>query len=68
MDGAKVRGAIVSHEFKNTVMGDVKYDENGYAVAKCGANQWWNGDQHLVYPFLEGVSKKVKLAPPWDKR
>jgi len=68
LDGAKVRGEIVSSEFKNTVMGDVKYDENGYAPAECGLNQWWNGDQHLVYPFLKGVTKPIKLAPPWNKR
>lgn len=68
LDGAKVRQAIVSNEFKDTLMGDVKYDENGYAVMEVGANQWWNGDQELIYPIVPGVSKPLRLAPPWDKR
>jgi branched-chain amino acid transport system substrate-binding protein len=68
LDGAKVRAQIVSSEFKDTVMGDVKYDEHGSAVADLGAHQWIDGDQYLIYPFIDGVSRQVKLAPPWDKR
>ena len=68
LDGAKVRNAIASHEFKNTPLGNLKYNESGYARIDSFAYQWWNGDQYLTYPFIKGVSHKVRLAPPWDKR
>jgi len=66
LDSAKVREAVLTHEFK-TVMGDVKYRPDGTAAFNATANQWWNGEQKLVYPFFKG-GWKVKLAPPWDKR
>ena len=59
--------AVLTHEFKGTTMGDIKYNPDGTAAFDATANQWWNGEQKLVYPFFEG-GWKVKLAPPWDKR
>ena len=67
LDSATVRNAVLTHEFKGTVMGDVKYMPDGTAAFNATANQWWNGEQKLVYPVLEG-GWKTKLAPPWDKR
>ena len=67
LDGAKVREAVLKHEFKGTVLGDIKYQPDGTAGTSIAAGQWWNGKQKLVYPFFEGVMK-VKVAPPWNKR
>jgi branched-chain amino acid transport system substrate-binding protein len=67
LDSAKVREAVLTHEFKGTVMGDVKYNPDGTAAFAPTANQWWDGKQMLVYPFFEN-SWKVRLAPPWSKR
>lgn len=66
LDGAKVRDAVLSNKFE-TVMGTVKYGPNGVAIFTSTASQWWDGKQHLVYPF-ELAKWKTKLAPPWDKR
>jgi len=67
LDGAKVRDVVIKTHWKNTVMGDVKYDERGYAPFISVALQWWKGEQKLVYPFFKG-GWQAKLAPPWDKR
>jgi branched-chain amino acid transport system substrate-binding protein len=67
LDSAKVRNAVAGGEFKGTVMGDVKYDQDGIALFESTGNQWWDGRQKLVYPAVEG-SWKLRLAPPWDKR
>lgn len=64
LDGAKVREAVLSTQFKNTAMGDLKYSPDGLALLKITANQWWNGKLKLVYPIVEG-GWKVKLAPAW---
>ena len=67
LDGAKVREVVLKTEWKDTVLGDVKYDERGYAALPSVAFQWWKGEQKLVCPFFPG-GWKVKLAPPWDER
>jgi len=67
LDSAKIRDAVLTHEFKGTVMGDIKYQPDGTAAFPATANQWWDGKQKLVYPFFDGAWK-VKLAPSWDKR
>jgi branched-chain amino acid transport system substrate-binding protein len=66
LDSAKVRQAVLDNEFE-TVMGKVKYDQDGVAIFTSTASQWWNGKQMTVYPF-EWTEYKVKLAPPWNKR
>lgn len=66
LDGAKVRQAVLSNNF-NTVMGPVKYDNNGVAIFTSTASQWWNGKQEMVYPF-DLAKMKTKLAPPWEDR
>ena len=66
LDGAKVRQAVLSSNF-NTVMGPVKYDNNGVAIFTSTASQWWNGKQEMVYPF-DLAKMKTKPAPPWEDR
>jgi branched-chain amino acid transport system substrate-binding protein len=67
LDSAKVREAVVNHEFKNTVMGDIKYGPDGTAFYTPTGNQWMDGQLRLVYPPVKG-SYKAEVAPPWDKR
>ena len=68
LDSAKVRQAVLTTQFKNTVMGDIKYAPDGVATWPNAAAQWWNGEQKAVYPFNLSGGYKVKIAPPWDKR
>lgn len=67
LDSAAVREAVLSHEFKDTVMGDVKYNPDGTAAFPSIATQWWNGRHMLVYPFNEGAWE-ARPAPPWEQR
>ena len=67
LEDAKVRDAVLTHEFKGTVMGDVKYQPDGSFGFPVTNNQWWEGKQMLAYPFVEDAWK-VKVMPPWDKR
>jgi len=62
-----VREAVLTNEFKGTVMGDVKYGPDGSAGFQVTNNQWWDGKQMLAYPFVEDAWK-VKIMPPWNKR
>lgn len=68
LDSAKVRQAVLTTQFKNTVMGDIKYAPDGVATWPNAAAQWWNGELKAVYPFNLSGGYKVKIAPPWDKR
>ena len=67
LDSAKVREAVVNHEFKGTTMGDVKYGPDGAATFNQTASQWIDGQLKLIYPTVKG-SSKVQPAPAWDKR
>jgi branched-chain amino acid transport system substrate-binding protein len=67
VDPKTVREAVVGHEFKNTLQGDVKFDPNGLALISSSANQWWKGRLQLVYPPTQG-GWKLKLAPSWNQR
>ncbi len=68
INSAAVRQAVLSTEFKNTTMGDLKYNEKGVANFVQGAFQWIDGKQMLVYPFDVSGGNKVKIAPPWKQR
>lgn len=68
LDGAKVREAVMTTHFKDTVMGDVKYGPDGTSIFPNGALQWWNGERKTVYPFNLSGGWKVKIAPPWNER
>ncbi len=46
----KVRDAVFGHEFKGTIMGDVKFDEKGLAFSPLLAMQWWNGERMPLFP------------------
>jgi len=68
VDSAKVLEAVLNTPFKDTVMGDIKYNPaDGTGIANPTANQWIDGQLKLVWPFGKGASK-VEVAPPWDKR
>jgi len=62
LDGAKFREAVLTHEFKGTTMGDIKYRKDGTGSCPPAAFQWWDGKLMPVYPFTEGAWK-VRLAP-----
>jgi branched-chain amino acid transport system substrate-binding protein len=49
LDNAKIRDAILSLEF-DTVMGKLRYGEDGLPVATFPVAQWQNGKPELVYP------------------
>ena len=66
LDGKKIRNAVLNNRFE-TVMGPVKYQQNGVAIFVSTANQWIDGKQELVYPF-KWAKTSVKLAPPWEAR
>ncbi len=66
LDPKTVRDAIAGHEFKDTVQGDVTFDETGLGLISSTASQWWGDRLHLVYP-AQG-DWKLKLAPAWDQR
>jgi branched-chain amino acid transport system substrate-binding protein len=67
LDSAKVRAAVVNHEFKGTPMGDVKYGPEGTAMFDQPAFQWIGGQLKLVYPQVKGAAT-AQAAPAWDKR
>jgi branched-chain amino acid transport system substrate-binding protein len=67
LDSAAIKKAVLTNEFKGTVMGDVKYGENNVAIHLSTAHQWNKGYQELSYPILEG-GWKTKAMLPWNKR
>ncbi|QDC00467.1 amino acid ABC transporter substrate-binding protein [Mesorhizobium sp. 8] len=64
-DADKVHDAILNKEFKDTVVGDLKFDETGFALIPSVATQWWQGRHQLIYPNGDWT---YKPAPAWDKR
>ena len=66
LDGAKVRQAVLSNTF-DTVMGKIKYDEQGIALFPAADFQWWDGKQQLIFP-LDRATWTAKPMPPWNKR
>jgi len=67
VDPKVVRDAVVGHEIKGTVQGDLKFDKGGLALTTSTANQWWKGKHMLVYPPVKG-GWQLKLAPSWEQR
>ena len=67
VDKNVIRDIVRGGEFKGTTMGDIKFQDNGFAQTESIAVQWWNGKHQLVYPPVEG-GWKLKMAPTWDKR
>jgi branched-chain amino acid transport system substrate-binding protein len=67
VDSKTVRDTVMENEWKDTLVGDVKYNEQGYAAIPSVALQWWKGEQKLVRPFFPG-GWQLKLAPPWNER
>ena len=68
LDSAKIKEAVLTHEFKGTVLGDVKYNkETNTAIHLLRAFQWHEGYQEVAFPALEG-GWKVQAIQPWNKR
>ena len=68
LDSAKIKEAVLTHEFKGTVQGDVKYNpETNVAIHLLRAFQWNKGYQQVAYPPVEG-GWKVQPILPWNKR
>lgn len=64
-DADKIHDAIFNQEFKDTVVGDLKFDETGFALIPSVATQWWQGKHQLIFPDGDWT---YKPAPAWDKR
>lgn len=64
-DADAVHDAIWNQEFKDTVVGDLKFDDAGFALIPSVATQWWDGKHELVFP---NGSWTYRPAPAWDKR
>jgi ABC-type branched-chain amino acid transport systems, periplasmic component len=64
-DADKIHDAIFNQEFKDTVVGDLKFDETGFALIPSVATQWWNGRHELIFPNGQWT---YKPAPAWSDR
>jgi branched-chain amino acid transport system substrate-binding protein len=64
-DSAAVHDAIFNQEFKGTVIGDLKFDETGFALIPSVATQWWKGRHKLLYPK---ATWEYRPAPTWGNR
>lgn len=64
-DAAAVHDAVFNQEFKDTVVGPLKFDETGFALIPSVATQWWEGKHQLLFP---NGTWTYKPAPAWDKR
>jgi branched-chain amino acid transport system substrate-binding protein len=67
VDKNVIREALRNSEYKQTVLGDLKFDGDGLAIFQSTASQWMDGKQNLFYPVAPS-GYKVKLAPPWGQR
>lgn len=67
LDSAMIRKAVLKTEFLGTVLGNIRYGDDGVAIIPSTANQWWNGEPKWFFPFKEGAWT-LKLMPPWDHR
>jgi branched-chain amino acid transport system substrate-binding protein len=61
LDSMKVRKAMSTVDIMS-VMGPMKYNEEGMAVHPPTGFQWWDGVQQMIFPFFED-GWKVKLPP-----
>ncbi|HJX13276.1 MAG TPA: amino acid ABC transporter substrate-binding protein [Dehalococcoidales bacterium] len=67
LDSTAVRDATWNHTFKGTTMGDVTYNDKGFAETPSLALQWMEGKRMPVWPT--GVSDyKLQWTPAWNAR
>jgi branched-chain amino acid transport system substrate-binding protein len=64
-DAEAVHKAIFNQEFKDTVVGPLKFDETGFALITSVATQWWQGKHQLIFP---NGNWTYRPAPAWNKR
>ncbi len=64
-DPAAVRDEVFGGAFKDTMMGDVEYDEKGLAKVVPGAQQWMGGKRNIILPPMD---YELQWAVPWDER
>jgi branched-chain amino acid transport system substrate-binding protein len=68
LDKTKIRDAIAATDLM-TVMGKVKFRENGSIIDPCPAvAQWQGGSQRLVSPDEFKETSLVYPIPPWKER
>jgi len=68
LDSAAIKEAVLTYEFKDTVMGDVKYNrETNTANHLLRAFQWHDGYQEVAFPAIKG-GWKTQTIKPWNKR
>jgi branched-chain amino acid transport system substrate-binding protein len=64
-DAGAIHDAIFGQEFRDTVVGDLKFDQTGFALIPSVATQWWQGKHQLIFPDGNWT---YRPAPAWDKR
>jgi len=64
-DAEAVHDAIWGQEFTDTVVGDLQFDDTGFALIPSIATQWWEGRHQLIFPDGEWT---YRPAPPWSER
>lgn len=64
-DAAAVHDAIFGKEFKDTVVGDLKFDATGFALIPSVATQWWQGRHQLIFPNGNWTYKPAPTS--WGK-
>ena len=55
----KVRDAVFGGEFKDTIMGDLQFNDHGIAETNSLALQWWKGERMPVFPPIKEWTIKV---------
>lgn len=62
IDSTKVRDAVFGGTFKDTVKGDIKFNDEGICEVSLVALQWWNENRVPVWPNVPGTSK-LRMPP-----
>ena len=60
-DNEAVRAALLTHEF-DTVMGKLRFADNGLPIATFPVAQWQNGVPVVVYPADIAVASPLKKS------
>jgi branched-chain amino acid transport system substrate-binding protein len=63
LDNEAIRGALLSNEF-DTVMGKMRFGEDGLPIATFPVAQWQNGVPELVYPDIAKTKDPLFIEAP----